>query len=51
MKRINREKLIFVTGMVEGMAFVEDDISQGEALNAIREQIESVLKDEEDVHA
>lgn len=41
-----REKLIFVTGMLEGIAFVMPDVNLGEALNSIREQIDIVLKEE-----
>ncbi len=43
-----REKLIFVNGMLEGIAWVVQDNNLGEALNSIQDQIETVLKEEAD---
>ena len=46
MTQRHREKLIFATGMLEGIAFVMPDASLGEALNSIQEQIDILLKEE-----
>lgn len=52
MKQINREKLLFVTGMLEGLSYTIEDVGTGEALANVIEQIDAVLEAEkEDNHA
>lgn len=48
MKQINREKLLFVTGMLEGLSYTIEDVGTGEALNCIIEQIDAVLEAEKE---
>lgn len=46
MTKEHREKLIFVSGMLEGIAWVVEDGGVGEALNSVREQIETLIKED-----
>ena len=52
MKQINREKLLFVTGMLEGLSYTIEGIGTSQALDSMAEQINAVLDAEkEDDHA
>ena len=47
MKRTNREKLMMIRGMVDGIAWVVKDACMGDALGSGVEQLDEVLEDEE----
>ena len=47
MKQKNREKLIMIRGMVDGIAWVAKDVSLVDALGSVVEQLDKVLDDEE----
>lgn len=46
MTKDHREKLIFVSGMLEGISWVVEDGDVCEALNSVREQIETIIKED-----
>ena len=46
MTKEHRKKLIFVSGMLEGIAWAVEAASVGEALDSVREQIEKIIKED-----
>lgn len=47
MKQANREKLMMIRGMVDGIAWVVKDACVVDALGSVVEQLDKVLEDEE----
>lgn len=47
MRQVNREKLMMIRGMVDGIAWVVKDACLVDALGSVVEQLDEVLEDEE----